>query len=303
MTISETVRKVCSDLGYTLSELARRTNQAPSSLSRKLSKETISLKEFRRYMQALDTDFEIVVTYPNGIEVKQHDLENVTQGKLVVLEAQLEAERKNSEFLKNMIRDIRTELYSADGYTDMALKNTDNTEVMTNYLKKSSDAHAHMNAVLCGVLNDNASLPSEKAVVAANADHTPRYELLKNRRIIVAEDNDMNREITVEMLSGKGLIIEEAVNGKEVVEKIKTAAPGFYSMILMDIQMPEMDGFEATQAIRALTNRRRANIPIIAMTANGFAEDRQKSFDAGMDAHLAKPLDPEKLIETITALI
>ena len=302
MTISETVRKVCSDLGYTLSELARRTNQAPSSLSRKLSKETISLKEFRRYMQALDADFEIIVTYPDGIEVKQHDLENVTQGKLVVLEAQLEAAKKENEFLKNMIRDIRTELYSADGYTDMAIKNADNAEVRDGYLKKSADAHAHMNAVLCGVLNDNASLPSEKASVAA-ADRTPRFELLKNRRIIVADDNDMNREITIEMLSGKGLIIEEAVNGKEVVEKIKTAAPGFYSAVLMDIMMPEMDGYEATQAIRALTNRRRANVPIIAVSANAFAEDKAAAIAAGMDAHLAKPLDTEKLLETITALI
>lgn len=302
MTISETVRKVCSDLGYTLSELARRTNQAPSSLSRKLSKETISLKEFRRYMQALDADFEIIVTYPDGIEVKQHDLENVTQGKLVVLEAQLEAAKKENEFLKNMIRDIRTELYSADGYTDMAIKNADNAEVRDGYLKKSADAHAHMNAVLCGVLNDSASLPSEKASVAA-ADRTPRFELLKNRRIIVADDNDMNREITIEMLSGKGLIIEEAVNGKEVVEKIKTAAPGFYSAVLMDIMMPEMDGYEATQAIRALTNRRRANVPIIAVSANAFAEDKAAAIAAGMDAHLAKPLDTEKLLETITALI
>lgn len=303
MTISETVRKVCSDLGFTLSELARRTNQAPSSLSRKLSKETISLKEFRRYMQALDADFEIVVTYPDGVEVKQHDLENVTQGKLVVLEAQLEAAKKENEFLKNMMRDIRTELYSADGYTDMATKSVEDPEAMNGYLKKAVDMHAHMNAVLCGVLNDSSSLPSEKASVAAAADHTPRFELLKNRRVIVADGNEMNRKATVEMLSGKGLIIEEAGNGKEVVEKVKTAAPGFYSLILMGTQMPEMDGYEATQAIRALTNRRRANLPIIAVSDNASAEEKAASIAAGMDAHFTKPLDPDKLLETITALI
>ena len=93
--------------------------------------------------------------------------------------------------------------------------------------------------------------------------------------------------------------IDVAVDGVEAVEKMRTAAPGQYDLILMDIQMPHMDGYEATRQIRKLPNEAAANIPIIAMTANAFEEDRQNAFAAGMNGHIAKPIEVSKLAETL----
>ncbi len=122
---------------------------------------------------------------------------------------------------------------------------------------------------------------------------------LKGKRILLVEDNEMNAEIAQEMLEAQGFIIERAVNGRFALEKIKSSTPGYYSLILMDIQMPIMDGYEATREIRNLENKELSNIPIIALSANAFAEDYRKSLDAGMNAHFSKPVDFENLQELV----
>ena len=121
----------------------------------------------------------------------------------------------------------------------------------------------------------------------------------EGKKLLLAEDNELNREIATELLKGMGFVIDVAVDGVEAVEKMRTAAPGQYDLILMDIQMPHMDGYEATRQIRKLPNEAAANIPIIAMTANAFEEDRQNAFAAGMNGHIAKPIEVSKLAETL----
>ena len=110
------------------------------------------------------------------------------------------------------------------------------------------------------------------------------------RRILLAEDNELNWEIADELLSSLGLELDWAENGKICVEKFSAAAQGYYDAVLMDLRMPIMTGYEATQAIRAL-DRPDASLPIIAMTADAFSEDIQRCLDAGMNAHIAKPID------------
>ena len=105
------------------------------------------------------------------------------------------------------------------------------------------------------------------------------------------EDNALNREIAIEILKEAGFLVDTAGDGVEAVEKMEQSAPGQYDLILMDIQMPRMDGYTATRKIRAMDDPRKANIPIVAMTANAFDEDRKKAFAAGMNAHVAKPID------------
>ena len=119
---------------------------------------------------------------------------------------------------------------------------------------------------------------------------------LSGKHILLAEDNDLNAEIAMELLGEEGLLLDRAANGVTCVQMLKKADPGYYSLILMDIQMPVMDGYDATRKIRKLEDPKRASIPIIAMTANAFAEDRQRALDAGMNAHIAKPIDMNKLI-------
>jgi len=128
--------------------------------------------------------------------------------------------------------------------------------------------------------------------IAAKADFT-------NMRLLLVEDMEVNRELAKIILDNLGFKVETAVNGKEAVDMVKKNAAGYYNGIIMDIQMPVMDGCEASRQIRALPDKQKAGIPIIAMTANAFGDDLQKSKDAGMDAHLAKPIDVGMLTETL----
>jgi len=123
------------------------------------------------------------------------------------------------------------------------------------------------------------------------------------KRILMAEDNDLNAEISTEILQSLGFEIERVANGQECVEMMTQARPNHYDIILMDIQMPVMNGYEATQAIRKLEDPRRAGIPIVALTANAFEEDKRNALEAGMNAHLAKPLDISVLITTLQQVL
>jgi CheY-like chemotaxis protein/anti-sigma regulatory factor (Ser/Thr protein kinase) len=114
---------------------------------------------------------------------------------------------------------------------------------------------------------------------------------IEGRRLLLVEDNPLNREIAVEMLVEDGFKVDVAENGRIAISKIVSSDPWYYSAVLMDIQMPVMDGYEATKNIRALPDRSRASIPIIAMTANAFKEDRTRAADCGMDAYITKPVD------------
>ena len=114
---------------------------------------------------------------------------------------------------------------------------------------------------------------------------------IEGRRLLLVEDNPLNREIAEDMLIEDGFKVETAENGRKALQKIIESDPWYYSAILMDIQMPVMDGYEATERIRSLPDRSRARIPIIAMTANAFKEDRCKAAESGMDAYITKPVD------------
>jgi len=123
---------------------------------------------------------------------------------------------------------------------------------------------------------------------------------LKGKKLLLVEDNELNREIALEILKEAGFVVDTAEDGAVAVQKIKQAAPGQYDLILMDIQMPNLDGYEATRQIRALPDAEKANIPIFAMTANAFEEDRQNALAAGMNGHIAKPLDVPHLLRVLT---
>ncbi len=135
----------------------------------------------------------------------------------------------------------------------------------------------------------------------AAADDSSSLLALSGRRVLLVEDNDLNMEIAKAMLEAMGLEVETASDGSEALEKVKKESADRYDLILMDIQMPMMNGYEATRAIRALDDRDKAGIPIIAMTANAFDEDRTNAFEAGMNDHIAKPLDITILRDTIAA--
>ena len=123
------------------------------------------------------------------------------------------------------------------------------------------------------------------------------------KKVLLVEDNELNQEIASTILSEAGFTVDIANDGDVAVNKMKQAAAGQYDLILMDIQMPKMDGYEATRQIRQLADRQIAAIPIVAMTANAFEEDRQSALDAGMNGHIAKPIENSELFEILKTVL
>lgn len=124
-----------------------------------------------------------------------------------------------------------------------------------------------------------------------------------NKKLLLVDDIEVNREIAKMLLESEGFIVDTASDGKDAVEKIAASSAGDYDAVLMDIQMPIMNGYEAARAIRKLPNKEISNVPIIAMTANAFSEDVKNALEAGMNGHIAKPIDVEKMMETLSKIL
>ena len=120
---------------------------------------------------------------------------------------------------------------------------------------------------------------------------------------MLAEDNEINAEIVIAMLEPTGALIDHVWDGQEVIDKYNASPDGFYDLILMDVQMPRIDGLEATRIIRASSRQDAQTIPIIALTANAFRQDMENALKSGMNDYLSKPIDPDKLIRLIASSV
>lgn len=128
-------------------------------------------------------------------------------------------------------------------------------------------------------------------------------DCFRGKRVLIVEDNELNREITSELLKDEGFLIEEAANGVEAIDKVIHSRNGYFDLILMDIQMPVMDGYKATREIRRMKESALAGIPIVAMTANTFEEDKKKCFAAGMNGHIEKPINRQIIRSTLANVL
>ena len=142
-------------------------------------------------------------------------------------------------------------------------------------------------------------IASEEEIQAKRAADPADRESLRGTRILLTEDNDLNAEIATELLQEEGCTVDRAKDGVECVDMLEKAANGTYQLILMDVQMPVMNGYDATKKIRRMDDPQKANIPIVAMTANAFSEDKQVALDAGMNDHIAKPINMSVLVPTL----
>lgn len=203
------------------------------------------------------------------------------------------ASRSKSSFLFNMSHDIRTPMNAILGLsiTKNLLEQMDGSISCISEPGKGSTFTFRV-PFKVGTVDD---LPNEIDIVESTREHRD----FSGKRLLLVEDIELNREIIIELLADYGLLIEEAEDGFIAVDKITKASPGYYHLILMDIQMPNMNGYQASEAIRKLQDPEKSNIPIIAVTANAFEDDRKNAFASGMNDHLAKPVDFEKLIEIL----
>lgn len=289
MKTAETINTVCSELGIKKADLAKRMGVHPSSLYRKLSRESMTLEELQKCLDVLGVTIEFNLRYPDGKVQSAQASQEILLDRMELLEKELEAARKAAEFQNKSLRDLRTDLNSAVGYAELGRKYGSKAE---QYLEKIQMVLTNMELTIAYALGD-----------AVNKEPIPEEpvnpETLEGRRVLLVDDNRLNREMMKEILVGHGLIVEEAGNGSEAMEAIKTKEPGYYHFILMDIEMPVMDGYESTLRIRKLPNRIRANTPIIAFTANASPEDRERAKAVGMDDFLAKPINSARLLGSL----
>ena len=145
-----------------------------------------------------------------------------------------------------------------------------------------------------------------RAVLTEQAVETKEEDTIQHslagKRILLVEDNELNREIAIAILEEAGVMVDYVEDGTDAVERMYEADENEYDLILMDIQMPKMDGYTATREIRTLGNNKKANIPIVAMTANAFEEDKRKAFEAGMNAHISKPISMDVILHTLNSI-
>ncbi|MBQ2516236.1 MAG: response regulator, partial [Desulfovibrio sp.] len=144
---------------------------------------------------------------------------------------------------------------------------------------------------------------SKEDTVEEDGAGTAGNDIFAGKRVLLVDDIDVNREIGVAMMEMHGIEVETACNGKEAVDMVNQADAGHYDLVLMDVQMPVMNGYDATKAIRSLADQDKAGVTIVAMTANAFDEDRKAALQAGMDGHLAKPIDMERLKDMLVKIL
>ena len=293
MKTSETINTACSELGITKAELAKRMGMFPSSLYRKLSRESMTLEELQECLDVLGVTVAFELQYPDGKTRSSQANHELLLERMELLEKELEAARKAEEFHKKILRDLRTELHSAVGYAELGGRRSAKVE---EYLEKIQMVLTNMEATIAYTLGEP---PQEEPA----AEEEERLESLEGKRVLLVDDNELNREILKEVLTDQGLLVEEADDGSKAVAAVRTNEPGHYHFVLMDVEMPVMDGFEATAQIRKMTNRIRANVPIIALTANAVPENRERAAVVGMDDFLVKPTNSVRLLRSLAKFL
>ena len=293
MKTAETINIVCSELGIAKADLAKKMGMLPSSLYRKLARESMTFEELQKCLDVLGVTIEFNLQYPDGNARSSQANHEMLLERMELLEKELEAAERASEFHKKSLRDLRTELNSAVGYAELGRRHGSKVE---EYLEKIQLVLANMESTIACALGE--SLDDDPA-----EEEPGNIEMLEGKRVLLVDDNELNREIMKEILIDNGLIVEEADNGSEAAVAVTANEPGYYHFILMDIEMPVMDGYEATMRIRNLPNRIRANIPIIALTANAVPENRERAAVVGMDDFLVKPTNSVRLMRSLVKFL
>lgn len=292
MTASEIINIVCSNLGIAKTELAKRMGIYPSSLYRKLSKECMTFEELQKCLEVMGVSVKYELHYPDGSSDNYKINQDGLLEKIEYLEKRIEVSDKAVEFQRRSFRELRTELNSAVGYVELGTRHPAQAQA---YFEKIQSVHHSMKKTISyalgEVFEDEAVVDSEK------------IEQLKEKRVLLVDDNQLNREILKEVLIDQGLIVDEAYNGVKALSALKEHSPDYYQFVLMDIEMPELDGYETTMKIRKMPNRIRASVPIIALTANARAEDIENASFVGMDDFLTKPIDSARLLGCLTKFL
>ena len=299
MNLPMTIRELSRELKVSLAEIARRTGQSPQNLSKKMNKETLSFDDFEQILKSLGVGMDVKFTLPGGDTVSAGGNDEVLRRQMKILEMQLEVERMKNRYFSDISFRYRTALETVSGGLGIARNHVEDTKKVSNCIDKVLPAVAELTRLIeDSPFNREAGIAPEKpeaAIFSADAR-------LAEKRILLVDDNDLNREIVRELLEDSGIVVEEAGNGQDSLDKIDSHPDGYYDMVLMDLIMPVMDGFTAAAEIRKREAGKDASLPIIAMTASVGGEERTKAAEAGMNGFIEKPLRLEQLSRVMSRI-
>lgn len=256
-----------------------------------------------RIGKADDAGFDILMGLRDVTEVE----EARRKAQQVLAEAKARAEEANAaktDFVHRISHDIRTPFTDVIGFTDKALRSMDDPAVVQEAPEKVRRSEETLLSVIDRILQIEgieADAPADAPAPAEEAEEEIPVSALVGKRVLLVEDNEMNLEIAEMLLTESGAEVTPAENGQLALDTLTAAGPDAFDIVLMDVQMPVMDGLEATRRIRALEDPDLAAIPIIAMTASVFEKDKKATLEAGMNAHLSKPIDLIALLKVVDA--
>ena len=263
MNLAEEVRRLARELGLTMTEVARRIGQSPANLSKKLTKGTLSFEDFEKILRAMGVQMDCRFTLPDGRTEEEGSTDPRLRSQMAILEQQLTVERLKSQYFAEARHGLYTALTTISGGLTLAEHHRDDPEKVQRCIDRIRPALNELQALIA-----DDPFNREMGTVAPIPVEEDPEKLLAGKRVLLVDDNALNRSIVQELLEDSGLLVDPAATGSEAVTRMMTAAPGSYDYVLMDLMMPEMNGFDAARVIRALPEKARAQVPIIAMTAS-----------------------------------
>ena len=263
MNLSDTVRKISKELKISLAEIARRTGQSPQNLSKKMNKGTLSFEEFEQILKVLNVNMDVSFSLPGRQALHEDDNEQLLR-QMQILEMQLDVERMKNKYFSEISYRYRTALSTVSGGLELAKKHIGDPAKAAGCIDKTLPAVAELTKLI-----EDSPFNREAGIAADPKEDAEISDLdITGKRILLVDDNDINREIMRELLEDRGIFAGEAVNGRDAIHKLEDHQSGYYDLILMDLLMPVMDGYEATRVIRRMRDKAKAEIPVVAMKAS-----------------------------------
>ena len=293
--LSDITRRLCEQFDISQAELARKTGQAASNFSRKLKNDNVGFEEFQQYLKVLGARCELSV-FREGESGPELPVASEPHKKiqLSILEQELEQERKIKRYFLSSDHGLRTSFGIISGATELLLTRcAGDTEAM-ELLRQMQTAE---NEVLAFMREISGFYGMVRPTVESGA-----VSDIGAVRALLVDDSEISRGITKSILEDHGALVDEAADGRAAVERVRNSAPGEFNIILMDLEMPRMNGLEAARRIRALPDAGLAAIPMVALTASAGEADRRRAFAAGMNDFLLKPTDVNSLLKTVRFL-